>query len=133
MYNQLKRWFLRRIYKLLIFKTIVVDKSYLVNYERLDTFCELTMETDKGSFRFLFKRDYKEMLKNDEVIPSINNYIVELIIPEGLILSNDTIKNKIVIVIKILLFKPNYEIFTELLYDSYLDCILEYINQQKNV
>lgn len=128
MFKEIRKWLYKKIYKLLIYRTIVLDRHSVAHYDRLETFCSIDMQTDKGIFKFLFKKDRRKKTRYQETIPSINNYVIELVVPDGLIPYNETIKNKLVVV-KVMLFKVDYEILTELLADLYLDQILKYINE----
>lgn len=131
MFCKLRKWLHKKIYKALIYKTIVLDKTSILHYDKLEPFCEFNVETDKGKFKFIFKKDRRKNRRTEPVPPAISNYIIELRIPEELIPSNDAVKNKIVIVVKVMLFKPDYEILTELLTDTYMDTILKYINNRR--
>lgn len=126
-YGKLRKWLHRSIYSFLIYKTIVLDKQSVRSYAKSSVFCTIDVNTDKGVFKFIFKRDRRIKRRNENMFPNITNYIVELEIPENLIPYDETIKNKIVVVVKIALFKPDYNVLTELLVDIYLDRILKYI------
>ena len=130
MFEGIRKWLHKKIYKLLIYRTIVLDRHSVQHYDRLETFCSIDMQTDKGVFKFLFKKDRRKKTRYQETIPSINNYIIELVVPDGLIPYDETIKNKLVVVVKVMLFKVDYEILTELLAELYLNQILKYINER---
>ena len=130
MFKEIRKWLHKKIYKLLIYRTIVLDRHSVAHYDRLETFCSIDMQTDKGIFKFLFKKDRRKKTRYQETVPSINNYVIELVVPDGLIPYDEAIKNKLVVVVKVMLFKVDYEILTELLADLYLDQILKYINQR---
>jgi hypothetical protein len=127
---QFRKWLHKKIYKALIYKTIVLDKSSVVHYDKLDPFCEFNVETDKGVFKFIFKKDRRKTNRPDTNPPTISSYIIELKVPEHLIPTDDTVNSKIVIVVKVMLFKPDYEVLTELLTDAYMDTILKYISNR---
>lgn len=131
MFSRLRSFFLRLLYKALIYKTIVLDKTSLYNYDKLITFCALDIETDKGKFTFLFKQDRRKNSRNRYNFLSVANFIIELVIPENLLPVEDTVKEKIVIVVKIMLFKVDYEIFTRVLTDTYLDSIINHVKSRK--
>ena len=57
MLTTIKNYFLKKIYKCLIFRTIVIDKANVRHYEALKEFCRVDMNTDKGTFTFIFKED----------------------------------------------------------------------------
>lgn len=125
MFTRIKNYFLKKIYKRLIFKTIVIDKVNVRHYEELKEFCKVDMNTDKGIFTFIFKEDRRV---NSRVMrfPHITNYIIELTVPEGLSEVTSTLRQKIVIVVKVMLLNVNYTLLTEVLADMYLDVILNY-------
>ena len=127
MFKSIKGYLLKKLYKFLIFKTIVLDKDNACSYKRMEPFCEISIDTDKGPFKFIFKEDRRKHKRRRFGIIHINNFIIELLVPEGIVSSNSVIENKVVIVIKIMLFKINYTMLTEVLTDIYLDNILEYI------
>lgn len=130
MFANFRKWLHKKIYKSLIYKTIVLDKNSIPYYEKLETFCALEVNTDKGIFKFLFKKDRRKNKRKENEIPAITNYIIELIVPDELLTQQTPIKDKIVIVVKVMLFKPDYEILTELLTDTYLDTILGHITKR---
>lgn len=131
MFKTLRKWLYKKLYKALVYKAIVLDKSSIHHYDKLETFCALDVNTDKGIFKFLFKKDRRKNKRDEKVIPSVTNYIIELLIPEELATDDNIIKNKIVIVVKVMMFKPDYDILTEVLTDMYLDAILYHVKSRK--
>jgi len=127
MLQALKNYLLKRIYKFLIFKTVVLDKDTVSAYSKMVAFCSVDIETDKGPFTFVFKEDRRRRKRAIFGIFYINNYVIELNVPQGIASIDKVIENKIVIVVKIMLFKVDYNLLTEVLTDLYLDKILEYI------
>lgn len=125
MFNSIKNYFLKKIYKCLILKTIVIDKANVRHYEELKEFCKVDMNTDKGTFTFIFKEDRRVNSRNLK-FPNIANYIIELTVPEGLDEATATLRKKIVIVVKVMIHHVNYTLLTEVLTDTYLDVILNY-------
>jgi len=128
MFKKIKYYILKRIYKLLIFRIVLLDKTSVKHYDVLETFCEIDLKTDKGIFKFQFKKDRRKRRNSREKIPSINTYLIELIVPETIVPKTDLLKNKIVVVVKVALFNVDYKILTELLMDLYLNEILKNIN-----
>lgn len=127
MFRRIRKWIHKRIYSFLIYRTIVLDKASVLHYDKLATFCEIEIQSDKGPFKFLFKKDRRSRIRPNKQTPGVTNYIIELQPPESLQEINNTVNTKLVIVVKIMLFKPDYTILTELLMDSYLDKILGHI------
>lgn len=130
MFKRIWDFLLRVFYRLLIRKTIVLNRSSVVAYERLHTFCTVNVNTDRGVFTFYFKEDRRKSRRNSDRDSSIINYIIELGIPQGLIPEDKTINNKVVVVVKVNLFKINYDVLTKLLTDIYLDNILKDIEER---
>ena len=125
MFTRVKNYFLKKIYKRLIFKTIVIDKVNVRHYEKLKEFCKVDMKTDKGTFTFIFK-EYRRVNSRIVKFPHITNYIIELTVPDGLNEVTTTLRKKIVIVVSVMLHHVNYTLLTEVLADMYLDVILDY-------
>lgn len=132
MLTTIKNYFLKKIYKCLIFRTIVIDKANVRHYEALKEFCRVDMNTDKGTFTFIFKEDRRV---NSRIVkfPHITNYIIELTVPEGLSEVTSTLRKKIVIVVKVMLHHVNYTLLTEVLADMYLDVILNYRSETQTL
>ena len=130
MLTTIKNYFLKKIYKCLIFRTIVIDKANVRHYEALKEFCRVDMNTDKGTFTFIFKEDRRV---NSRIVtfPRITNYIIELTVPEGLSEVTNTIQKKIVIVVKVMIHSVDYTLLTEVLTDMYLDVILNYRSESQ--
>ncbi len=128
MLARLRKFCLKWIYRTLIYKSIVVDKEEMPAYLELENICAMNVDTEKGPFVFLFKRDRRT--SPVEKIPYISNYIIELDLPEGLMPKNTAIRDKLVIVVKMVLFKPDYRILIEILTEIYLDRILNFIDAQ---
>lgn len=128
---RITEYLLKKLYKFLIFKTIVLNKTSACAYRKMIPFCEVTIDTDKGSFTFVFKEDRRKKNRAKFGFLYLNNYVVELTVPEGIMSLNHVIENKVVIVVKVMLFKVDYKLFTEVLTDIYLDTILKYINAEE--
>ena len=124
-------YFLKRLYKFLIFKTIVLNKDSVVAYKRMEAFCSVSIDTDRGPFTFVFREDRRRSRRARLGFLYINNFVVELSVPDGIISINHIIENKLVMIVKIMLFKVDYKLLTEVLTDIYLDVILTYINNDE--
>lgn len=131
MFKAIGDYLLKKAYKFLIFKTVVLDKENACAYKRTIPFCEVSIDTDKGPFTFVFKEDRRKRARAKLGVFYLNNFVVELIVPDGIISLNHIIENKVVIIVKIMLFKVDYKLLTEVLTDIYLDAILGYINSNE--
>lgn len=130
MFSTIRDFLLRIFYRLLIQKTIVLNRSSVIAYEKLHTFCTMNVNTDKGVFTFYFKEDRRKARRRGDRDSRMINYVIELGIPEGLIPEDRTINNKVVVVVKVNLFKIDYDVLTKLLTDIYLDNILKEIEDK---
>lgn len=128
MFKKLCDFLEKRLYKFLIFKTIVLNKDSVIAYKRMEAFCSVSIDTDRGSFTFVFREDRRRAKRAKLGFLYINNFVVELTVPDGIISINHIIENKLVMIVKIMLFKVDYKLLTEVLTDIYLDAILTYIN-----
>lgn len=129
MLEQIRSKLLKRLYKFLIFKTIVLNKDSVLAYKRMEAFCSVDIDTDKGPFTFIFREDRRKRRRTNLGIFYLNNFVVELTVPEGILSINHIIENKLVMVVKIMMFKVDYKLLTEVLTDIYLDVILNYISK----
>lgn len=132
MYQAIREYLLKRLYKFMIFKTVVLNKDSACAYRKSIPFCEVSIDTDKGPFTFVFKEDRRKRTRRQFGIFYINNFVVELTVPDGLMSFNHIIENKVVIIVKIMLFKVDYTLLTQVLTDAYLDAILSYISKNEN-
>ena len=108
----------------------MIDKTNVRRYDELKEFCRVDMNTDKGTFTFIFKED-RRVNSRVAKFPHITNYIIELTVPEGLSEVTSTLRKKIVIVVKVMLHNVNYTLLTEVLADMYLDVILNYRSESQ--
>ena len=125
MFRRLMVWLLKKAYRKTMLSIVVLDKSNCSFYARLEPFCTLEVETDHGPFLFQFKEDRRKKHrrhKRERLV--ISTYIVELIPPKDLVPVTFDLSSKFVLVVKVLLLKPNYEILTQVLMDIYLDRML---------
>jgi len=125
MYKRLVVWLLKKAYRKTMLRIVVLDKGNCDFYEKLKPFCTLEINTDHGPFVFEFKEDRrKKGNKRHRERMVIRTYIVCLIPPQGLVPVTFDLNSKIVLAVKLLFFKPNYDILTQVLMDVYLDTML---------
>lgn len=123
MLEKLKRLILKPIYKLIIVRVFLLEKHRLDWYKRIKPHCVLKVQTTHGEFVFNFKRDERTKRRlNDKLFKTV---MIGLTVPENTILSMPELPDTIIVVIKIKLKNINYQIFSEVLTDIYLDKILE--------
>ena len=128
MFSRLLVWLLKKVYRRTMLKVVVLNKSTYAFYEKLTAFCTLQVDTDHGPFIFQFKEDRRKGCR-DRL--ATKRYIIELIPPIELKGINCDISEKIVLAVKILIFKPNYQILTQVLADIYIDNMLIENNKRK--
>ena len=122
-------WLLKKAYRKTMLRIVVLDKSNCSFYERLEPFCTLDVKTDHGPFLFQFKEDRRKRHrrhKRERLV--ISTYIVELIPPKDLVPVTFDLNSKLVLAVKLLFLRPNYEILTQVLMDIYLDTMLKETN-----
>lgn len=126
MTSLLKR-FLKYFYRLFIFKVIVIDKQNFMTYDKLKTFCEYELISNMGPIKFVFKEDRRKRKRKLDNILLLNSFLIELKVPEDIKLNREDLNDKVIIVIKLVLFKINYEILSEVLLDLYVDTIFTFV------
>lgn len=131
--RHLKRALLKFFYKLLIFKVIVIDRSNFISYDKLRTFCEYELNSNMGPMRFIFKEDRRQKRRKIDNLLLLNSFLVELKVPDDLVIKRQEISDKVIIVIKLILFKVNYEVLSEVLLDLYVDTIFEFIKKNPDL
>lgn len=131
--TRLTKVILKFLYKLLIFKVTVIDRSNFVSYDKLKTFCEYELMSNMGPMRFIFKEDRRRKRRKLDNILLLNSFLVELKVPDELVIKRQEINDKVIIVIKLILFKINYEILSEVLLDLYVDTIFEFIRNNPDL
>ena len=122
----LKR-FLKYFYRLFIFKVIVIDKRNFMTYDKLKTFCEYELISNMGPIKFIFKEDRRKRKRKLDNILLLNSFLIELKVPEDIKLNREDLNDKVIIVIKLVLFKINYQILSEVLLDLYVDTIFTFV------
>ena len=126
--NLIKK-FLKYFYRLLIFKVIVIDRENFINYEKLKTFCEYELTSNMGPMRFIFKEDRRRKRRKLDNLLLLNSFLVELKVPAEVVLKRQELNDKVIIVIKLVIFKIDYEILSEVLLDLYVDTIFTFIEK----
>lgn len=129
---KIKNLLLKLFYRLLIFKVIIIDKISLTYHAKLTTFCELELTSNMGPIRILFKEDRRKRKRKFDQIFMIKNYLIELKVPDTVTLKRHEINDKVIIVIKFMIFEVNYNILAEVLLDIYLNSIMKYMEDQDN-
>lgn len=124
MFKNLLVWILKKSYNKTIMKVVVLDKHNNKYYREAHSFCTLELGTDLGPFVFEFKEDRRKTRGwLSRLI--VRTYIVHLKPPAELIHTRVDLSEKVVIAVKIMVFRPNYEILTQVLMDIYLDVMLK--------
>lgn len=126
MTSLLKR-FLKYFYRLFIFKVIVIDKQNFMTYDKLKTFCEYELISNMGPIKFVFKEDRRKRKRKLDNILLLNSFLIELKVPDDIKLNREDLSDKVIIVIKLVLFKINYEILSEVLLELYVDTIFTFV------
>lgn len=123
----LSLWVVRLLKKLCrrsMLRIVVLSRSNYSHYDNLPAFCSLEVGTDHGPFVFHFKEDRRKRGRNRKERLVIKTYIVELVPPVGLTPTGMDLSDKIVLVVKLAIFRTNYTILTQVLTDVYLETML---------
>ena len=123
----LMKRFLKYFYRLFIFKVVVIDRQNFMTYDKLKTFCEYELISNMGPIKFVFKEDRRKRKRKLDNILLLNSFLIELKVPEDIKLNREDLNDKVIIVIKLVLFKINYEILSEVLLDLYVDTIFTFV------
>ena len=125
---------LKHLYKFFIVKVSVLNKDRLMRYEKVEIIKTIDIETNKGIFTFIFKRDLRSKKRDKFITTYLQTYIIELKIPGGIIDINEIISSNIVLVtVNTMFVSPKINILAELLSDVYLDKILDCVRCRKNL
>jgi len=127
MFATLIKNILKYFYRLFIFKVIVIDRNNFVTYDKLKTFCEYELISNLGPIKFIFKEDRRKKKRKLDNILLLNSFLIELKVPEDIKLNREDLNDKVIIVIKLVLFKINYQILSEVLLDLYVDTIFTFV------
>lgn len=127
MFATLIKKFLKYFYRLFIFKVIVIDRNNFVTYDKLKTFCEYELVSNMGPIKFIFKEDRRKRKRKLDNVLLLNSFLIELKVPDDIKLNREDLNDKVIIVIKLVLFKINYEILSEVLLDLYVDTIFTFM------
>ena len=128
MFASLIKKILKYFYRLFIFKVIVIDRNNFISYDKLKTFCEYELISNMGPIRFIFKEDRRKRKRKIDNMLLLNSFLIELKVPDDIKLNREDLNNKVIIVIKLIVFKINYEILSEVLLDLYVDTIFTFIH-----
>lgn len=82
-----------------------------------------------GPMRFIFKEDRRSKRRKLDSLFLLKSFLVELKVPDEIVLNRQDLNDKVIIVIKIVLFNINYEILSEVLLDLYIDTIFSFIEK----
>lgn len=125
--TSLVKRFLKYFYRLFIFKVIVIDRQNFMSYDKLKTFCEYELVSNMGPIKFIFKEDRRKRRRKLDNVLLLNSFLIELKVPDNIKLNREDLNDKVIIVIKLVLFKINYEILSEVLLDLYVDTIFTFV------
>jgi hypothetical protein len=125
------KFILKFIYRLLIIRVALVDKKESAIYERLNKFAEYELNTNKGPIKFVFKEDRRKKPRGLDRLLFIKNFIVEIEPSDNIEIKQPELKEKIVIVTKLIVFKINYEVLASVLLDTYVNAFFSYFNSKK--
>lgn len=123
MFYSIKSFILKKIYKLLIIKTVILPKKDIHIYEKLHTYLKVNINSSKGIFVFNFKKDRRALKRKTDLL--VKYFIVELEVPDSLSMIDNDINNKVLVVVKVVIFPIDYKILSELLIELYLDNFLK--------
>lgn len=125
MFTKIWYWFLKKLYRRLVLRVVVLGEESTEYYNDIESFCKIEVSTPKGVFTFNFKEDRRLLNRpNSKTVPIVN-YIIKLEPPEGVTGGKVDLRDKLVLVVKILLFKLNKRVLVEVLTDIYLDSLLK--------
>lgn len=122
MWKQLKLYFLKKLYRVLVVKVYTLDRSVLSAYQKFHTFCNYSFQTNQGCFNFSFKEDRRAKVRDKSRFNrSVTSYLVEF---EGTPVSGDTVSplySKVIVVVLINIRRVNYEALAKVLLELYID------------
>ena len=115
MFKKIKNYILGFIYKKSIVSVQVIDKDTQLNSSKFKTIRTLNVATQVGYVRFVFKED---TFVDKDLYYKVFFVCTEL--DESIKAIRQDIVNKGIVVIKLAMIKPNYEVLTNVLLDVYL-------------
>lgn len=122
MWRWVKFFILKKLYRILVIKVQMLDKSVLPSYHKFRTFCDLSFETNQGRFSFSFKEDRRSVARDTGFLKhSAVSYLVELTGPPHTNVCDNPLHNKVIVVIMVNLRQIDYEVLARLLLDLYID------------
>jgi len=120
-WTRVKRYWLKKLYRLLVIRTQILSKVNLYHYHRYPTFATIKIPTNKGDFTFIFKEDRRKRVRGTEDGKwKLSSYFVELVAPPHLANPSNPLHDKVIVVVKVTVAGVNYEALGELLLDLYL-------------
>lgn len=130
------KYILKFIYRLLIIRVVLLDKNLLDKkesffYNKLKKFAEYELYTNKGPIKFVFREDRRKSKRGIEHLLFIQNFIVEIEPNEGIEVAQVELKEKIVIVTKLIVFRVNYEVLANVLLDIYINTFFKYFTKKE--
>lgn len=131
--NNISLYFLKKLYSFLIHSVIIIDKprsEEVIYNENIKEFSRLNIHTTSGTFVFKFKKDQRVPRLPKERF-YITTFLIEVEIPPN---ANDIIKeleHKLLLVVKLIVLKPNYQILSEVLMSVYLDKFIHHFKSKK--
>lgn len=128
--DDLKKFFLKKLYKLLIFKIICIDKTNFTYHDKLKTTHEVEVKSNTGPIKFIFKEDRRKRRRTLDNVLLINNLLVELKVPDSIETEKHEHNKTNIMVIKIIVNKINYSVLAELIFEIYNKAISRYANRR---
>jgi hypothetical protein len=116
------KWF----YKKLIIKSIIIDRNHIRDKDRLKKFLELELNTNFGKLAVVFTEDRHTSEFNGTFL-NIMNFFVFIENIDNIDIKKKELIEKGVLIVKLYIFKINYEWLAEVLLEYYLDNMINYI------
>ncbi len=125
MFNSLKTFFLKTIYRFLIIKIFILPKYRLNHYNNIPPTLTLNVKTTHGVFIFNYKEDQRKSgSRNNDLF--FNTFMISLSVPENMVLAIPELANTVIVAVKLKLVKVNHIVLAEILTDIYLDRFLKH-------
>ncbi len=126
MFSKIKKQILKRIYRVLICRVVLLNKHKVNIIDDFTRISDIVIATNQGDFVFEFSIDKDASYRSfKERFFTINMYLLSLRVPELLIKKNEVLSNHVLLAIKFILIRPNLAILAELLIDLYMDKALK--------
>ena len=121
-FKRITKWF----YKKLIIKSIIIDRNHIRDKDRLKKFLELELNTNFGKLAVVFTEDRRTSEFNGTFL-NIMNFFVFIENIDNIDIKKKELIEKGVLIVKLYVFKINYEWLAEVLLEYYLDNMINYI------